>query len=103
MKLKKRIQRITYWVRRRSYLAALLVGAFVVVLLFFNDETSISKNIEYQKEINRLKTEIKEANDSAQYYREKRSAVLAGRDELEHLAREKFNMQKPTEEVYIIK
>lgn len=99
----KRLQRISFWLRRRSYISAIAVGAFVIMLLFFNDETSFSKNMEYQKEINRLKSEIKLNKDSADYYREKRESVLAGRDELEKLARERFNMQKPTEDVFLVK
>lgn len=75
----------------------------MILLLFFNDDTSITLNMEYQREINELKREISQNRDSAAYYRRKRESVLAGRNELEHLAREKFNMQRPTEDVYVIK
>ena len=74
----------------------------IVLLLFFNDDTSLALNLKYQNEINRLQNEIKLNRDSAALYREKRLSVLAGRDELERLARERFNMQKNTEDVYVI-
>ena len=99
----KRIARANLWIRRRSHLTVLAVGAVVILLLFFNDDTSITLNMEYQREINELKREISQNRDSAAYYRRKRESVLAGRNELEHLAREKFNMQRPTEDVYVIK
>ena len=98
----KRLDRVAFWVRRRSRWTLIVVGGIVILLLFFNDETSISLNMEYQRELNDLKREIAVNLASARYYREKREAVLAGRDELEHLAREGFNMQRPTEDVYVI-
>lgn len=99
----KRIARISVWIRRRSHFMFILVGVVVVLLLFFNEDTSIALSMQYQNEINDLKDEIRLNRDSAEYYRGKREAVLAGRNELEHLARERFNMQRPTEDVYIIR
>lgn len=93
---------MVFWIRRRSRWTLLIIGGVVILLLFFNDDTSFTLNMEYQREINELKKEIALNQDSARYYREKRDAVLSGRDELEHLAREGFNMQRPTEDVYII-
>lgn len=75
----------------------------VVLLLFFNDETSLALNMKYEKEINRLSLEIKECRDSAEFYRSRREAIINQTEDLEHLARERFHMQKPTEDVYILK
>lgn len=99
----KRLKRLNLLVRRRSHLTLLIIVGVIVVLLFFNDDTSLALNLKYQNEINRLQNEIKLNRDSAALYREKRLSVLAGRDELERLARERFNMQKNTEDVYVIK
>lgn len=99
----KKLNRFNLWLRRRSHLTLIIVGMFVILLLFFNDDTSLALNMKYQTEINNIKAEIKLNEDSTIYYREKRMSVLAGRDELERLARERFNMQKPTEDVYIIR
>lgn len=75
----------------------------MVVLLFLNDETSLALNMKYEKEINRLTLEIKECKDSATYYRNQRDAILHNPDNLEHIARERFHMQKPDEDVFILK
>lgn len=60
-------------------------------------------NMEYEREINRLTMEIKECKDSAAYYRSQREAIIYQKEDLEHLARERFHMQRPTEDVYILK
>lgn len=73
------------------------------MILFFNDETSLALNMKYEKEINRLSLEIKECRDSAAYYRRQREAILHDSQDLEHLARERFHMQRPNEDVYILK
>lgn len=99
----KRLKKISLWLRRSSHLPLFLIGTVVVLLLFFNEETSISLNMEYQKEIARLNREIKENLDSAAYYRARREAILHGEADLEHLAREQYNMQKPTEDVFVIR
>lgn len=75
----------------------------MVVLLLFNDDTSISLNMEYQRQINELSDEIAECRDSAAYYRRQREAIIHGRSDLEHMAREKFHMQRPSEDVFILK
>ena len=59
--------------------------------------------MEYEREINRLSREIQECKDSAAYYRMQREAIIHDTEDLEHLARERFHMQRPTEDVFIIK
>lgn len=81
----------------------IVIGSIVVLLLFFNDETSLALNMEYDKEINRLTLEIKENKDSAAYYRNQRESILHDSEDLEHLARERFHMQRPSEDVFILK
>lgn len=103
MDMGKRIKKLSFWFRRRSYIPVLLIGGLVVALLFFNEDASVSLNMEYQNEINRLRAEIKECRDSAAYYRNQRESLSTGTEELEHLAREKYHMQKPTEDVFVIK
>lgn len=96
------IKKLNFWVRRKSHIALFLILALVVVLLFFNEDTSYKLNMEYEDQINALKREIKECEDSAAYYRARRDALLTGTDELEHIAREEYHMQKPSEDVYVI-
>lgn len=103
MEMKKKIKRANFWVRRRSNIPVILIGTLVVLLLFFNEETSISRNLEYEKQINAIKAQIELNRDSAAYYRSRREAILNSSSDLEYLAREQYHMQRPTEDVYIIK
>lgn len=96
-------KKLNFWIRRKSHLPLVILGSLVVLVLFFNDETSMALNMKYEKEINRLSMEIKECRDSAAYYRKEREAILHDSEDLEHLARERFHMQRPTEDVYILK
>lgn len=99
----KVFKKISFWVRRRSHLPVIAIGSLVVLLLFFNEETSVKLNVEYQNQINNLKKEIKLNEDSAAYYRERREAIVNGESDLEEVAREQFHMQRPSEDVYLIK
>lgn len=73
------------------------------MVLLFNEDTSITLNMEYDKEINSLTQQIEECRDSAAFYRTQRESLIHGQENLEHIARERFHMQKPTEDVYILK
>lgn len=99
----KTTKKLSFWMRRKSHIPVLLIGTLVVLLLFFNEETSVKLNMEYQNRINELQKEIKLNQDSAAYYRARREAIEHGTADLEHVAREQFHMQRPTEDVYLIK
>lgn len=98
-----KIKKFSFWVRRKSHIPLILLGSLVVLILFFNDETSLALNMKYEKEINRLALEIKECRDSAAYYKRQREAIINQSEDLEHLARERFHMQRPSEDVFILK
>lgn len=97
------LKKMNFWVRRRSHIALTLILGVVVLLLFFNEDTSYRLNMEYQEEINALKREIKECEDSAAYYRARREALMTNTEDLEHIAREEYHMQKNSEDVFILK
>lgn len=99
----RRLKKMSFWLRRKSHLPLVIIGSVVVLVLFFNDETSLALNMKYEKEINNLTLQIKECRDSASYYRQQREAILHDSEDLEHLARERFHMQRPTEDVFILK
>ncbi len=98
-----KIKKLNFWVRRRSHIALFLILGMVVLLLFFNEETSYKLNMEYQEQINSLQREIRICEDSAAYYRARREALITGTEALEHIAREEYHMQKPTEDVFVLK
>ncbi len=101
--MSKKIKKLNFWVRRRSHLAVIAIGTLVIALLFLNEDASWEHNMEYQEQIKTLNEQIKECNDSAEYYRTQRQKLLTGTEELEQIAREEYRMQKATEDVFIIK
>lgn len=101
--MSKTIKKANFWIRRKSHLPLIAIGSLVVVVLLLNDDASISLNMEYEREINRLSEEIAQCRDSAAFYRSQREAIVRGDDNLERIAREKFHMQRPTEDVFILK
>lgn len=101
--MSKTIKKVNFWVRRRSHLAVIAIGALVIALLFLNEDASWESNMKYQEEIKALNEEIKACHDSAEYYRTQRERLLTGNEELEQIAREEYRMQKPTEDVFVIK
>lgn len=101
--IKKNLKKANFWVRRRSHIPVILIGTLVVLLLYFNEDTSVTLNMQYDREINRLNECIREARDSAAYYRARRMAIEAGEAPLEYMAREQYHMQRPSEDVFLIK
>ena len=99
----KRLKRASFWIRRRSHIPLILISGLMVAVLFFDEDTSISLNMAYDRQIDRLKEEIKQNRDSAAYYRSQREALVTGTHDLEHIAREQYHMQRPTEDVFILK
>ncbi|MDE5774402.1 MAG: hypothetical protein K2H86_08110 [Muribaculaceae bacterium] len=97
------MKKILWWVRRRSHLPMIIIATVVVLVLFFNEDTSVELNVQYQKQINELKREIDRNLDSAEYYKSRRLAIEHGEADLEHIAREQYHMQRPSEDVFLIK
>lgn len=98
-----KLKKLSFWMRRKSHLAVFAIGTLTIMLLFFNEDASWKKNMEYQEEIKSLGEQIQECRDSAEYFRQRREELLTGTERLEQIAREEYHMQKPTEDVYILK
>ncbi len=101
--MSKKIKKLNFWMRRKSHLTLIVIGTAIVLLLFFNEETSMKLNMEYQEQIKTLKKEIRECEDSAAWYRARREALYINPEDLEFLVREQYHMQRSSEDVYIIK
>lgn len=101
--MSKTIKKANFWIKRRAHLPVIIIGGLMVVILLVNDDTSITQNMEYQHQINELSEAIAECLDSAAYYKRQRESIVRGTGSLEHLAREKFHMQRPSEDVFILK
>lgn len=98
----RKLARISLWFRRRSQLPVVLVAGVVIALLFLNDETSLTRSRALDKEIDALNAEIAQARDSAAYYEAAFRGLQTNAEDLERVARENYNMQRPTEDVYIL-
>lgn len=101
--MSKKLKRWNFWVRRKSHFALLAIGSLMVLILFFNEDASMKLNMEYQEQIKQITKDIKQCEDSAAWYRARREALYIGTEELEHVVREEYHMQRPTEDVYLIK
>ena len=73
---------------------------FVIMLLFFGDNNYMRIN-KYRSQINELKSQIKENQDSAAMYDAKVNELNTDNESLEKLVREKYGMKRVNEEVYI--
>ena len=98
----RKLNRLNLWVRRQSHLSVIIVAGAFILLLFSNEETSMARSQELDKEIASLQSRIKLADDSAAYYRTARRDLITGTEELEKVSREEYGMQRPTEDVFII-
>lgn len=100
--MSRTIKRINWWIRRRSHLPVLFLGVGVVLLLVFNEETSIASSRIYDSRIDSLRRAITLACDSADYYTTAREQLFTDPEQLEVVARENYNMQRPIEDIYLI-
>lgn len=101
--MSKKIKKVNFWVRRKSHFAVIAIGAIVITLLFLNEDASWENNMQYQAQIKSLNEQIQACNDSAEYYKLQRERLMTGTEELEQIAREEYHMQKPTEDVFVIR
>ncbi len=95
-------RKTAYWFKRCANIPLLIIGVFLIGLLLLNEDASFSQSMIFEKEIIRLKREIKECKDSAAYYRSRRLAIERGDDALEFIAREQYHMKRPTEDVFLL-
>lgn len=86
----------------RSYVTITFLGvvAFIIFLTFFTDN-SLMKRLEYEREISRLKEEIKQNTDTLHHYEILNSNLTTDREEMERIVRERYHMQRANEDVYL--
>ncbi|MBR6490239.1 MAG: septum formation initiator family protein [Muribaculaceae bacterium] len=88
------------WIPKWVNLPFLVFLAFIFMLLFYGDNNYMM--ITKQKnEINKLNAQIKEKEDSAQYYERKFRELDTDKETLEKLAREQYRMKRANEDVYV--
>ena len=92
---------ITVWkyIRQHKYLITILVFLLVVVFL---DENSLMKRAQYRQEISTLKSEIQKYRTQYNEDTQKLKELMENPVALEKIAREKYFMKKPNEDIFII-
>ncbi len=95
------VKLLTIWsfIRQHKYWITVLVFA---VIIGFLDENSLVRRVGYEREISQLKDEIEkykgEYNESTQRLNE----LTTNPEAIEQIAREKYLMKKPNEDIYVI-
>lgn len=98
--MKESLLKVWQWCRRYISLPLLLIVAYTVFILAFN-ENSYFKSVEYQSQIDSLRTEIKMNTDTMLHYQRLNAELSVNPEALERLVREQYHMQRPGEDVYI--
>ena len=88
------------WLKRYVSLPLIAVLAFVVFVLFFN-ENSVVKSYDYASEIRSLQRRISACEDTLRLYEDLNRRLDSDPGELERIVREYYHMQRPSEDVYI--
>ena len=90
----------TLWtyIRQHKYLITILVFLLIIVFL---DENSLIQRSKHQREINALKTEIEKYRKQYEEDTEMLKELEENPEALEKIAREKYFMKKPNEDIFI--
>lgn len=88
------------WIKRYIRPGFVVTAAVIAFVLFFNDN-SLVVTYEHEQEINRLRAEIKENRDTLLYYETLSRALETDVETMERIVRERYHMQRPTEDVFV--
>ncbi len=91
---------ISLWnfIGRHKYIITL--AAFAVIIIFL-DENSAIRRIGYKREIMQLNEEIEKYRAEYEESTEKLNELSSNPEMLEKIAREKYLMKKPNEDIYV--
>ena len=91
---------ITIWsfICRRKYL--ITVVAFAVII-GYQDENSLFSRLGYEREISQLKEEIEKYRADYEENTKRLNELNSNPDAIEQVAREKYLMKKPNEDIYV--
>ena len=86
------------FVCRRKYLITLVIFAVVVGFL---EENSIMRRMGYAREESRLRDEIEKYRKEYEENTERLNELAVDSGAIERIAREKYLMKKPNEDIYV--
>lgn len=80
---------------------AAIVGVLIYILFF--TENSIQATYHYEKEVAALQEAVAAEKDSLAYYQLLNTQLTSDPYALEQVARERYHMQRPHEDIFIIR
>ena len=91
---------ITIWsfICRRKYLITVVAYAVIIGIL---DENSLFRRLGYEREISQLKEEIEKYRADYEENTKRLNELNSNPDAIEQVAREKYLMKKPNEDIYV--
>ena len=92
---------LTIWnyIRRHKYMITVLI--FIVVIGFL-DENSLIQRVKHRSEISALNSEIEKYRKQYEEDTEKLKELTTNPEALEKIAREKYLMKKPDEDIFCL-
>ena len=87
-----------FFFRKHKYLITLVLFAVIVGFL---DENSMVRRLGYAREENRLRGEIERYRKEYEENTERLNELVADSGAIERIAREKYLMKKPNEDIYV--
>ena len=91
---------ITLWTFVRKHKYQITLGVFLVVIGFL-DENSIVRRIGYAREESLLRGEIEKYRKEYEENTERLNELVVDSGAIERIAREKYLMKKPNEDIYV--
>ena len=91
---------ITLWTFIRKHKYQITLGVFVVVIGFL-DENSIVRRVGYAREESLLREEIEKYRKEYEENTERLNELVVDSGAIERIAREKYLMKKPNEDIYV--
>lgn len=93
-----KLKSLWHFIGKNKYVLA--IGFFVLIVGFL-DENNLVKRFKNKQEINTLKREIKKYQAEYDESTERLNELTTNPDALEKIAREKYLMKKPNEDIYV--
>ena len=91
---------MTIWTYIRQHKYLITIAAFLVIIVFL-DENSLIQRAKHQQEINTLNSEITKYRKQFEEDTEKLKELTNNPEAMEKIAREKYLMKKPNEDIFI--
>ena len=91
---------LPWWKR---YISFTLIGVVsVLVMILFMTDNSVFNTYDFECQIEELKAEIREHQDTLRYYEDLNRRLDTDPATMEQIVREQFHMRRPNEDVYLI-